>query len=105
MIFPDYLTQDEFGSIRLSGHRIDLAHLLHHYLEGYSPEMLWSEYPQLPLALIHKSIGFYLDNQHDVDAYLTRFRQDAEQRRAPASGPSLTELRQRLEGARAHQGA
>ena len=106
MILPDFLTQDEFGSIRLTGHRVDLAHLLHYYNEGYSPELLWSEYPDVPLALIHKSIAFYLENLRDVDAYLAHFRQEAEARRAQASsGPSLKELRQRMEAMRTAQGA
>lgn len=106
MTLPDFLTQDEFGSIRLSGHRIDLAHLLHYYNEGYSPEMLWSEYPALPLALIHKIIGFYLENQPEADAYLAQHRQEMDRYRAqPVSGPSLKELRQRLESMRTAQGA
>src|SRR5438552_8047109 len=106
MILPDFLTQDEFGSIRLAGHRIDLAHLLHYYNEGYSPEMLWSEYPALPLALIHKTIGFYLENQKDVDAYLAHFQQEVEENRAqPSFGPNIKELRQRLESMRTAQGA
>src|SRR5260370_19915970 len=106
MVLPDFLTQDEFGSIRLAGHRVDLAHLLHYYNEGYSPEMLWSEYPDLSLALIHKTIGFYLENQQEVDAYLAHFQQEAEENRAkPTHGPSSKELRQRLESMRTAQRA
>src|SRR6266404_8134513 len=106
MNLPDFLTQDEFGSIRLSGHRVDFAHLLHYYNDGYSPEMLWTEYPALPLALIHKALGFYLENQRDVDAYLTRFREEVDRRRTePAPGPALVELRRRLESMRPAQGA
>src|SRR5438105_11047748 len=98
MNLPDFLTRDEFGSIRLTGHRVDLAHLLHPYNDGYSPEMLWSEYPDLPLALIHKILGYYLENQADVDSYLARFREETEGRRAQvAPGPALVELRRRLE--------
>ena len=97
MVLPDFLTQDELGSIRLTGHRIGLAHLLHYYQEGYSPEMIWSEYPALPLALIHKVIAFYLEQQAAVDAYLVQCREKVErQRRQPAAGPSVVELRQRL---------
>jgi uncharacterized protein (DUF433 family) len=106
MTLPDFLNQDEFGSIRIAGHRIGLAHLLHFYNEGYSPEMLWSEYPRLPLALIHKVIAFYLENQKEVDVYLARCRDDIEQQRASApAAPTLAELRRRLESSRKAQGA
>jgi uncharacterized protein (DUF433 family) len=106
MILPDFLTQDEFGSIQLTGYRIDLAHLLYFYNEGFSPEMLWSEYPSLPLALIHKTIGFYLENQKDVDVYLAQFQSSAEENRAQSfRGPNIKELRQRLESMRTAQGA
>ena|ERR1043166_5744609 len=106
MNLPDFLTQDDAGSIRLSGHRIDLAHLLGLYIDGYSPEMLWSEYPQLTLALIHKTIGYYLDNQQMADGYLARFRDENAHRRAHAvPGPDLKELRNRLDSMRAAQGA
>ena len=106
MNLPDFLTQDTFGSIRLTGHRVDLAHLVHYYNDGYSPEMLWTEYPDLPLALIYKALAFYLENQSNVDAYLAEFRQDIERKQVqPAAGPALIELRRRLESMRQAQGA
>jgi uncharacterized protein (DUF433 family) len=106
MLLPDFLTQDELGSIRLTGHRVGLAHLLHAYQEGYSPEMLWSEYPTIPLPLIHKVIAFYLEQQADVDTYLAHCQEEIDhQRRLPATGPSVAELRQRLQALRAAKGA
>jgi len=106
MTLPDFLTQDEFGAIRLSGHRIGLEHLLHFYKEGYSPEMLWSEYPSLPLALIHKVIVFYLENQAEVDGYLANVeREVAKARSSPRSGPDVEELRRRLASLSKAQGA
>lgn len=106
MNLPEFLIQDAVGSIRLAGHRIDLAHLLHSYNEGYSPEMLLNEYPTLPLALIHKVIGFYLENQSEVDVYLAEFQRTLERHRAKIpSGPTVAELRNRLESQRKAQGA
>ncbi|MCI0376380.1 MAG: DUF433 domain-containing protein [Gemmataceae bacterium] len=105
MTLPDFLTQDDAGSIRFVGHRIDLAHVLDSYNEGYSPETIWAEYPSLSLALVHKGIAFYLDNRDDVDAYLSRFRQFVEERRAQSPRrPTLAHMRARSEVQRTAQG-
>ena len=106
MQLPEFLTRDEQGSIRLVGYRIGLEHLLHYYNEGYSPEMLWSEYPSVPLPLIYKAIAYYLENQADVDAYLARCKNEIEQqRRRAAPGPTVAEMRQRLQAQRPAKGA
>ena len=98
MTLPDFLTADEHGDIRLTGHRIGLAHVVRVYNEGYSAEMIGIEYPTLPLALIHKVIAFYLENQSDVDAHVAEI--DEELRRqadaTPRRGPDLAELRRRI---------
>ena len=98
MTMPDFLTQAPDGEIRVTGHRIGLFHLTRHYNEGYSPEMLACQYPTMPLALVHKVIGWYLENQTEADQYvaactaeLTRQR-DANPRRLDVAA-----LRQRLE--------
>jgi uncharacterized protein (DUF433 family) len=67
---PEFLTQSNDGEIRLTDHRVGLYHLVQHYNEGESAEMLAARYPTLPLALVHKVLAFYLDNQPDVDAYV-----------------------------------
>ena len=46
--------------------------------------MLHSEYPTLPLALIHKVIAFYLEHQADVDAYVARCEAEIQRQRAAA---------------------
>jgi len=106
MTLPDFLTQDEGGWVSLAGHRIGLAHLVEYYNEGYSPEMLWDEYPALSLALIHKVIAFYLENRDEVDAYIAQCQEEIErQRRAAPPMPTLAELRRRLEAKRRAEGA
>jgi hypothetical protein len=42
---PAFLTQLQDGDIRLTGHRIGLYHLVRHYNEGESAEMLAAPYP------------------------------------------------------------
>ena len=97
MTLPEFLTQEPDGFIHVTGHRIGLLHVIDLYQEGYSPEMLRAEFPTLSLALIHKLIAFYLENQAKVDEYLTQCRQAIErQAAAPRPGPDQAELRRRM---------
>jgi len=51
----------------------------------------------LSLALIHKTIGFYLENRADIDAYIVQCRDEIERHASTApQGPGLAALRQRL---------
>jgi uncharacterized protein (DUF433 family) len=98
MNLPDFLTQDPYGYIHLVGHRIGLRHVVELYQEGYSPEMIVDHFPTLPLALIYRVIAYYLENQAETDAYVTRCRAEVDrQASVPQSGPSHEELRRRME--------
>src|SRR6266403_373117 len=98
MTLPDFLVQAPDGEIRLNGHRIGLLHLVHYYNEGFSPEMLAGQYPTLPLALVHKVIAFYLENQAEVNDYVGSCRAELARQRASDPHPlDLESLRQRLE--------
>ena len=93
MTLPDFLTRDSHGYIHLMGHRIGLRQVVELYRENYSPEMIHDHYPTLPLALIHKVIAHYLENQTEVDAYISACRQAMEQlAAAPQRGPDAAEL-------------
>ncbi|MFO0812551.1 MAG: DUF433 domain-containing protein [Gemmatales bacterium] len=82
LTLPDFLQRDEMGGIRLTGHRIGLHHFLYHYNQGYTAEMLLGQFPTLSLALIHKTIGFYLENQQEMDVHLAAETALLEQQRA-----------------------
>ena len=98
MNLPDFLTRDGDGIIHVGGHRVGLASLVYYYNEGFSAEMLASEYPTLPLSLVHKVIAFYLENRVEVDAYISRCQVESGRLRTSASkGPSAAELRKRFE--------
>lgn len=97
MTLPDFLTEDPDGFLHVTGHRIGLEHLVHYYNDGYSPEMLACEYPTLPLSLIHRLIAFYLDHRAEVDPLIAQAGAEiARQRAAAPQGPSVAELRARL---------
>jgi uncharacterized protein (DUF433 family) len=98
---PDFLTRNPYGEIRLTGHRIGLLHIVDRYKEGVSPETISNAYPTLSLALIHKVIAFYLDHQDEVDSYVAATRQEIDRQAAmPSPGPTMVELRRRLESMR-----
>ena len=101
MELPDFLTRDDQGDIRLTGHRIGLEDIVFFYEQGYSPEMLWETFPTLALSHIHKAIGFFLDHRQEVATYVEQ--QEGGSRRLKESlpgAPSLTELRLRLQAKR-----
>lgn len=98
MQLPDFLTQTPDGEIRLAGHRIGLFHVVEHYNDGDSAEMLASRYTTLPLALVHKVIAFYLDNQAEVDAYIAGCRSAMDQQRQEARTLDVDGLRLRSFG-------
>ena len=101
MHLPAFLTQDPDGAIRLTGHRIDLQDIVFFYNEGYSPVMLLNEFPTLSPDLVHRAITFYRENRVGVDAYIAQCDGEIErQRQAARKGPTLAELRGRLEANR-----
>src|SRR5437879_1977221 len=106
MNLPDFLAQDKFGYIYLAGHRIGLMHVMDLYKDGYCPEMLLDHFPTLSLALIHKVIAFYLENQAEVDAYIAQCRVEIDRQAAtPQPGPDRAELRRRMEARRRAESA
>jgi uncharacterized protein (DUF433 family) len=101
MNLPDFLTEWTHGEIMLKGHRIALHHVVPFYNEGHAAEMLLGRFPTLSLALMHKAIAFYLENQTEVDANVAA--QKAEIDRLAATlpdGPGTVELRERLSAMR-----
>ncbi len=106
MNLPDFLTADADAWIHFTGHRVGLENIVFLYNQGYSPEMLSSEYPTLPLAEIHKAIAFYLEHRSDVDQYVATCNRDVDQHRTAASStPTLAALRSRVEAARGVESA
>src|SRR5260370_38445551 len=98
MTLPDFLRSDAGGEIFLAGHRVTLYHVIKDYREGYSAEALAAAYPTLPLALVHKVLAFYLENQPEVDRYVAETRAEIDrQAAAPPRGPRRAELHGRLE--------
>ena len=96
MQLPDFLRLASNGTIELTGHRIELWHVVYFYNQGFSPEMIVNQFPSLPLATVYKAIAFYLENQTDVDDYVTRASAAMEQERVHGETLNVDALRRRL---------
>ena len=106
MNLPDFLTEHAYGSIRITGHRIGLFHLVRAYNQGRTPEQLVEHYPTLSLELVEKVIEFYLGNRDEVDAYVVRCSEEIARHMADTPpGPSTEELQRRWEAMRNAQRA
>jgi uncharacterized protein (DUF433 family) len=98
VILPGFLTQDADGEIRLTGHRIGLYTVVRSSQDGLSAERIQQEYPSLPLTLVYKVLAYYLDNRHEVDAYVSDYRAELErQEAAHVPSPAELDLRGRME--------
>jgi uncharacterized protein (DUF433 family) len=100
MQLPGFLHEQD-GEVRLIGHRIGLFHLLAFHEEGYSAEMLREHFPTLSMAQIHKVLAFYWVNMVEIDATVSRTREQPEAARAAGKTQDPTVLRSRLTRVRA----
>ncbi|BDI15625.1 hypothetical protein ANSO36C_14270 [Nostoc cf. commune SO-36] len=64
------LVTDANGVVRVSKTRITLDTVVTAFLEGATAEEIREQYPSLHLWDIYFVIGYYLEHQAEVDAYL-----------------------------------
>ena len=90
----DFLSPDD---IRLKGHRLGIDNILEPFLNGFSPETIAADYPELSLEKIYATITYYYYKQTEVERYLQRLRQwreDHYQASLENSSPVAERLRQ-----------
>ena len=101
MELPDFVELVNGRELRLTGHRIGVAHLVKLYRDGCSAEMIAAHFPTLALALIHRVIAWYLENQQQLDGYTDKTEIEMDQleqiTRAANPTPTTNDLRKRLE--------
>ena len=70
---------DADGAMRVSQTRVTLDTIVAAFSEGATAEEIAQQYPTVPLADVYSVIGYYLRRYSEVEAYLSRRRQQAEQ--------------------------
>lgn len=81
---PVPLRVDADGVVRVGGTRVTLDTVVDAFAEGLSAEEIALQYPSLQLADIYATIGYYLQNREEVEAYLEDQARGAAEVRAEA---------------------
>ncbi len=76
---PPPLQWDQAGVIRVGGTRVTLDTVVGAWDDGASAEEIVQRYDALALADVHAVLSYYLRHREDVQAYLDRRRQEAEE--------------------------
>jgi uncharacterized protein (DUF433 family) len=74
---PAPLFRDADGTIRVSGTRVSLETLVFAFDTGATAEEIVQQYPSLELSATYAVISYVLDHRADVDAYVSKRREDA----------------------------
>src|SRR5579872_3922851 len=91
------LVTDRDGVVRVGGTRVPLDTIVAAFREGLTVEEIVPQYPSLPLAEVYLVIGYFLNHQREVDAYLNaRQQQAAEIRRENQTRFDPAGIRDRL---------
>ena len=93
----DYVEERD-GSFYLIGSRVPLAHLVHLFQQGDSPEAIRSQYDTLTLEQVYGAITFYLENK--VAAEKDMAEREREEREFVNPYPPPPELIAKLQRAR-----
>jgi uncharacterized protein (DUF433 family) len=73
------LETDEHGVIRVSNTRVTLDTVVTAFKAGATAEEIAQQYPTIPLADVYYVIGYYLHRQAEVEVYLGKRKQEAEE--------------------------
>jgi uncharacterized protein (DUF433 family) len=101
---PVPLRVDETGAIRVGKSRVTLDVLLQYWRLGMRPEEIARGLDTLTLADIHGALAYYHRHQTEIDDYLRRREEEAEQLRhqiEAANASRLTALKARVHAAQA----
>ncbi len=90
--------RDDDGVIRIAQTRLTLDTIIQAFQDGATAEEIAQQYPVLALGDIYSVIGYYLHRRSEVDAYLSRRRQEEAEdlRRNTETGFDPTNIRARL---------
>lgn len=91
------LHTDDNGVVRVGKTRVTLDTVIAVFNQGATAEEIVHRYPSLNLAQVYATIGYYLNHQSEVEAYLQQRQKQAEQiRQINQSRFDSSSLRDRL---------
>jgi len=91
------LTVWEDGSIRIGSSRVTLDTIVNEFRTGATAEQIQDDFPTLSLREIYGAISYYLEHEEQVEAYLRKRDQEADQiRRENEDRPTADSLRRRI---------
>jgi uncharacterized protein (DUF433 family) len=67
------------GRVRLAGTRVTVNQIVVWYKQGYGPEEIADQYPQLTLAQVYAALTYYHANRGEIEADLLTEQHEAEQ--------------------------
>ena len=65
------------GAIRISGSRVTLDSVIHHFKLGATAEEIAQKFPSLRLVDIYAAITYYLSHREAIESYLRSREEDA----------------------------
>jgi uncharacterized protein (DUF433 family) len=91
--------EERGGNYYVAGTRISLDSIVHAFRRGESPETMCQNFELLSLEEVYGAIAYYLANQANIDAYMTRQNEKWAEGKGNAE-PLPAGLRERLMRAR-----
>lgn len=73
------LETDAYGVIRVSNTRVTLDTIVIAFKDGATAEEIAQQYPTIPLADVYSVIGYYLRRRDEVESYLKKRKQEADE--------------------------
>ena len=73
------LETDQHGVIRVSNTRVTLDTVVTAFKDGATAEEIAQQYPTVSLADVYYVIGYYLHKRDEIEAYLGKRKQEADE--------------------------
>ena len=90
--------EDSAGALRVGDSRVLLELVIRAFQDGATPETIGQRYSTLTLSDVYAVIAYYLRHRSEIEAYLTKRDQEAEevQQRIERQQTDMSEIRDRL---------
>ena len=96
------LREDDAGALRVGDSRVLLELVIRAFQDGATPETIVQRYATLALSDVYTVIAYYLRHQDEIERYLARREQQAEEvwQRIESRKDDLSQIRARLSAGR-----